>query len=326
MITRGVLFAALTATMVTSAMAQGAGTVSGRIVDEAAHPVIGARVELQPGARRVVSDEDGRFEMRNVATGTYTLLTQRIGYEPVSTPITVTTSGITPTIVLVAIPRVLDSVRIRERANNMRYSATVLDDAGTPIPDVAVVMEGVANTIRTDSGGHFVVTRKVHGALMIRMRKIGYAPYMGSFDMLAEREDTLRMSRLPQGLSAVQITEASGFGRDTFVYKDLDQRMRWRNHLSSVITREDLAKAGRESLCEVTGCGFRDCVILDGGGRTTMPPAAFFADQVEAIEVYPPGSDWSGTLASRGCRGGRSRTFVIWLRKDTLPKAPVRSP
>ena len=117
-----------------------------------------------------------------------------------------------------------------------------------------------------------MVTRKVHGALMIRMRKIGYAPYMGSFDMLAEREDTSRMSRLPQGLSAVQITEASGFGRDTFVYKDLDQRMRWRNHLSSVITREDLAKAGRESLCEVTGCGFRDCVILDGGGRTTMRP------------------------------------------------------
>jgi protocatechuate 3,4-dioxygenase beta subunit len=317
---------ALCATLAAPARGQGPASVIGRVVDAGGQAVVGARVELRPAMRRVVSDEEGRFEFRNVGPGTYTLFVQRIGYQPATMAVAVTESGANPTIVLVAIPRILDSVRIRERANSMRYAATVIDDMGTPVPDVAVVMEGVQNTVRTDSAGHFVVSRKVHGALMIRMRKIGFAPYLGSFEMLAEREDTLRMVRLPQGLSAVQITEASGFGRDTFVYKDLDQRMRWRNHLSSVITREDLAKAGRENLCQVTGCGFRDCIILDGRGKTSMPAAAFYADQVEAIEAYPPGSDWSGNLSSRGCGGGRGRTLVIWLRKDAVPKPPARSP
>ena len=176
------------------------------------------------------------------------------------------------------------------------------------------------NTIRTDSAGHFVAPRNVHGALMLRMRKMGYAAYLGSFEMLAAREDTLRMSRLPQSLSAVQITEESGFGRDTFVYRDLDQRMRWRSHLSDVITSEDLAKAGRESLCQVVGCRPIDCIILNGTRRTLMPAAAYYANDVSSIEVYPPGSDWSGSLAARGCRTGRGRTIVIWMRSDTTVK------
>lgn len=311
---------AVCATIASSARAQTAGAIVGRVVDAAAQPVPNALVELRPASRRAVTDNDGRFEFRNVAPGKYALVVHRIGYQPANAAIDVTGAGATPTIALVAIPRVLDSIRVLERANSMRYAATVLDDAGAPIPDVAVVLEGVVNTIRTDSAGHFVVPQNVHGALMLRMRKMGYAPYFGSFEMLAAREDTLLMRRLPQSLAAVQITEESGFGRDTFVYKDLDQRMRWRNHLSSVITSEDLAKAGRESLCQVVGCRDVDCIVLDGARRTLMPAAAYYADEVSSIEVYPPGSDWSGSLAARGCRSGRGRTIVIWMRKDLTSK------
>lgn len=301
------------------AFGQGAPAVAGHIVDQAGHAIPNALIELRPGSRRTASDNDGRFEFRGVAAGTYTIAVHRIGYQPANTTVDVTDAGAKPTITLVAIPRVLDSIRITERANNMRYAATVVDDAGTPVPDVAVVLEGVANNIRTDSAGHFVVPRNVHGALMLRMRKMGYAPYFGSFDMLASRQDTLRMSRLAQGLSAVQITEESGFGRDTFVYKDLDQRMRWRSHLSSLVTRDVLAKAGRENLCPLIGCPNSDCIILDGTRRTLMPTAAYYADEISSIEVYPPGSDWSGNLGARGCRSGRGRTLVIWLRKSTSP-------
>lgn len=307
------LFAASTA------LGQAATIIDGKIVDEGARPIAGARIELKPGSRRVVSDEDGRFEFRRVASGRYTLLVQRIGYRPRTIEIDVTTSGATPTIVLVAIPQQLDSVRVRERTNHMRYGATVLDDAGDPIPNVAVVVAGVENTIRTDSAGHFVVSKDVHGRLIVRMRKIGYGAYLGSLTMFAEREDTVRMSRLAQGLSAMQITEASGFGRDTFVYKDLDQRMRWRSHQSSVMSREDLTRLGRGSLCPGCGDARHPCVILNGERATAMPLASFFADQVEAVEIYPPKSDWSGNLAARGCRG--VLTWVVWLRKDTT-RAP----
>jgi hypothetical protein len=79
-------------------------------------------------------------------------------------------------------------------------------------------------------------------------------------------------------------------------------------------------RAGRSSLCTVVGCRFSDCTIIDGTRNNLMPVAAYYADQVETVEVYPPGSDWSGSLAPRGCSGGRGRILVIWMRKDTVVK------
>jgi hypothetical protein len=340
----------------TTVLGQATGGIRGRVIDENAQPVAGAQVELKPGSRRTVSDEDGRFTFRNLTSGTWTIDVRRIGYRALSTQVSVADSDATPAITLVAIPQILDSVRIRERASALRYSATVLDDAGRPVPDVAVMVAGVDNKIRTDSAGHFVVPKMVRGTLMIRMRKIGYSAYFGTLRMLAEREDTLRMSRLAQTLSAVQILEESGFGHDTFVYRDLDQRMRWRNHQSGVISREELDAQGRVQLCTAlsftpTGgkYGVRcegACVILNGEERTLMPVAAFYADQVESVEYYPPKSDWSGNLGARGCnqasawtRGGRTTVqlstrgpqvargpapqlpvLVIWMRKEGAPK------
>jgi hypothetical protein len=303
-----------------SALSQGAPGIAGRVADENGRPVVGARIELRSTQRRVVSDDEGRFEFRNVAPGKYSLFAQRIGYRPSTVDVVVTESGASPTIVLVSIPLVLDSIRIRERGSGMRYSALVLDDNGTPIPDVAVVVPGIENTIRTDSAGQFAISKKVHGAILIRMRKIGYAAYFGSLNMYSDRADTLRMARLSQNLTPVQITEASGFGRDTFVYKDLDQRMRWKTHLAGILTTEDLAKAGRANLCQVVGCANSDCVILNGNGRTLMPAAAYYADQVSTIEIFPPKSDWSHNLEARGCYNSRGRTLVIWMKKDSVAK------
>ena len=312
----------------TTALGQVSIGIDGRIVDEGARPIVGARVELMPGSRRVVSNEDGRFSFRNVEPGSYVVGAQRIGYEPSTARVEVTTSGSTTTIVLKTIPRILDSVRITERESPNRFSATVLDEGGHPVPDVAVTVEGISGTLRTDSSGHFIASKEVHGTVVIRMRKIGYAAYLGSIRMLATRDDTLRMSRLAQGLSAIQITEASGFGRDTFAYKELDQRMRWRDHQSAVVSREELNELGRLNLCSGLsftptgsrygagrGCG-NSCVILNGGSGVALPARAYYADQVEMVEYYPPRSDWSGSLAARGC-GGRNPTLVIWLRADT---------
>jgi hypothetical protein len=304
-----------------SALSQGAPAISGRVADDNGRAVAGARIELRPTGRRVVSDDDGHFEFRNVASGKYSLFAQRIGYQPRNIDIAVSESGASTTIVLVSIPQLLDSIRIRERGSGMHYSALVLDDNGTPIPDVAVVVPGIENTIRTDSDGRFAVSKKVHGAILIRMRKIGYAAYFGSLNMYSDRADTLRMARLSQRLTPVQITEASGFGRDTFVYKDLDQRMRWKTHLVGIMTTEDLAKAGRANLCQVIGCTNSDCIILNGNARTLMPVNAYYADQVSTIEIFPPKSDWSHNLEARGCYTARGRTLVIWMKKDTTAKS-----
>ena len=323
---RAITLVAATLVVATAVRGQTAGSIDGRIVDERARPIAGARVELTPGSRRIVSDEGGGFRFLNVTPGTYLLVVQRIGYRPSSLRVDVPASGANPTIVLIAIPQVLDSVRVRERAAPNRFSGTVLDDVGLPVPDVAVTVEGITGTLRTDSSGHFVVPKEVHGMLIIRMRKIGYGAFLGSLRMIASRDDTLRMSRLAQNLSAVQVNEASGFGRDTFVYKDLDQRMRWRSHQSGVVSREELNTVGRLNLCDAFGfmptgsryhISCRACVILNGERGTSMPARAFFADEVEMVEYFPPKSDWSGNLAARGCVGA---TLVSWLRKDTARK------
>ena len=315
-----------------SAMAvrgQSSGEITGRAVDESGRPIAGVRLELHPGSQRVASEEDGRFTFRGVALGKYSLVARRIGYQLLTTQVEVTASAATPTIILVAIPRVLDSVRILERAAVNRFSAIVLDDRGAPVTDASVVVEGISNTLHTDSLGRFEVPKQVHGTLVIRMRKMGYRAYLGSLRMLATRADTLRMSRLAQSLSAVQITEASGFGRDTFVYKDLDQRMRWKTTQAAVISRDELSAMGRLNICTAlwftpTGSRYgagamcaKACVILNGVARPGMPANAYYSDQLEMVEYYPPKSDWSNSLAARGC-GGTGSTLVIWMRKDSV--------
>jgi len=313
--------------------AQLARAIKGRVVDDGGRPIVGARVELSPGSRVTVSDDNGSFMFLNVSPTSYILGVRRIGYQAQSTSVDVAARDATPTIVLRSIPQILDSIRIRERSSGLRYSATVLDEAGLPVAGVAVMVAGIDNDIRTDSTGRFIVPKSVRGTLMIRMRKIGYGAYFGTLRMLADREDTLRMARLAQNLAPVQVLDASGFGRDTFVFKDLDERMRWRNHQSGVISREELDQQGRVSLCTAvrstpTGAryGFRcsgfACVILNGEHRTLLPPSSLYADQVESVEYYPPGSDWSGTAFSRDCPDTRrSDVLVIWLRKDQ-PRTP----
>jgi protocatechuate 3,4-dioxygenase beta subunit len=82
---RGILLAgALCAFAMPVAFAQ-TGTVQGTVVDSAtAAPLPLVRVELQNGAVRSVTmtDEHGRFRLRNVPPGMASVRVTRIGYRP----------------------------------------------------------------------------------------------------------------------------------------------------------------------------------------------------------------------------------------------------
>jgi hypothetical protein len=59
------------------------------------------------------------------------------------------------------------------------------------------------------------------------------------------------------------------------------------------------------------------CVIINGDrALKDWPLTAFFADEVEAVEVYPPKSDVSGTLEPRGCDPAK-QVYVIWMRANS---------
>jgi iron complex outermembrane receptor protein len=91
---------ALTLAAARVAAAQGpvpAGALGGRVVDQAGAPVRHAQVvarEDRTGAERGAAvGADGRYTLRPLATGTYTLRVRAVGYQPVTRPLVALAAG-----------------------------------------------------------------------------------------------------------------------------------------------------------------------------------------------------------------------------------------
>jgi hypothetical protein len=316
--------------------------IRGRIRDENNRPVSFAQVHLVPedrqgptDERRVVADRNGEFVLGALRTGAYELGLRRIGFEPTQVKVHVPSEEGWIPITMRSLPRILDSVLIRERASVLRYTGIVLDDFDQPVTDAEVIAAGASDHgIRTNSEGHFRLLKPQKGTIVLRIRKFRYAPYFGSLTLQAEREDTLRMMRHATDLPEAYIRAESGFGRDTFAYAELDARMRWKLSSAAIASREDLDRHAELDLCQALmrlpaggkmrlterGCSTLRCMIVDGLQPTLRPLYVFKASEVEAFEYHE--KDWTGSLASRmqdwgmECRGSRDRGgLVIWLRR-----------
>src|SRR5215471_14983567 len=66
------------------------GAISGRVMDSSHAVLQGARVELTPGKRTVVSDAQGQFTIYGLDPGQYTLSVSYVGFEPFSQQLEVT--------------------------------------------------------------------------------------------------------------------------------------------------------------------------------------------------------------------------------------------
>jgi hypothetical protein len=345
--------------------AQAVGELRGKVVDQAGRAIENAEVELLPGSLHAITLDDGRFAISNVRVGVYVLSARRIGYEP--TDVNVAVSGdstVTFTITLVTISAQLDAIHIREKAGEIQYSGVVLDQFDVPVAEAEVVAVGINSQLKTDGMGRFTVPKLGKGTLAVRIRKVGYSAYFGSFRILAERADTIRMSRLAASLTPVEINELSGFGRDYWAYREMQQRQTWKNAMNGAISREELAQHGTENLCDAlpgtpSGATLSMpmdpwCKLLPKGEKTILVDGVrcvhgllsdYPAADVEFVEYYSVttklvGSKPFGTIAKQ--RGpllaaddmsGSLRAhqcdapppvYVIWLRHDTLKATPTR--
>jgi TonB-dependent starch-binding outer membrane protein SusC len=71
--------------------AQGSGTITGRVIDQASQqPVVGARVLLVGTVRTAQTDQDGRYRITGVPAGTYQVSVRRVGFGLASQRVTVT--------------------------------------------------------------------------------------------------------------------------------------------------------------------------------------------------------------------------------------------
>ena len=145
------------------------GIIDARIVDQAGRGIAGAQATLAPPGRHGVTDDEGLVQFADLGPGIYTLSVRRIGFEPKSARVELsalsrdTVARIT--ITMVAIPRLLDSVRVTERVSGLRYSAVVLDQYDRPVPGAEVIAMGIKSDVITDSAGHFSIGRIGRGAV-----------------------------------------------------------------------------------------------------------------------------------------------------------------
>ena len=329
---------ALLALLAAPGVAQTSQRVAGRAIDTDGQPVVGARIVLEPSGRSTVSEDNGAFSFAAVTAGSYRLAGMRIGYKPAAVAVDVRSgSDISVVLVFTPIPVLLDSVRVRERMSGSRYDLVVVNDFGDPVPGADVEFFTTTSRTKTDSLGRTRAITTVRGTFVVRVRKIGYAPVFKTVRLLGDRDDTVHIQRIAQLLAAAQVLERSGFGSDTFVFRDFAARMRWRGTQSGVISRDELDAQGRTNLCDAmraTPTGAKlgllctgAPILIDGVRQSCNPLSSFYADQVEAVEYYPPGTDWSGSLGVRvpGACGGRTVNrssrpsrqaggFVIWMR------------
>ena len=342
------------------ASAQTVGAIRGTVVDQSGRAVENAQVALTPGSRNVITLDDGHFVITNIPPGVYTLAVRRIGYEPATKRVGVRDSTTTVTVWLTANAAQLDAIHVEEKSVGLRYSAVVLDQHDVPVVGAEVAAMGINDQLETDSLGHFTVPKLGKGTLMLRIRKMGYAVYFNSFRILADRADTIRMPRLAQSLAAVVVKEQSGYGHDEMAYKELAKRARWNKAMGGMISREELAQQGPVNLCEaipLTPSGnqrvpisqetcllssFR--VLLNGMLCQQRKLTEFTADEVEAIEYYPPTptdalsakaagaggdspppvyySDMRAALAAQSCP---APVFVVWMRPEVQPAQQIRA-
>ena len=152
----------------------------------------------------------------------------------------------------------------------------------------------------------------------------------------------LRMDSLATKLSSTKRATFSGIGNSVdFTWKETQQRIAMRGSHAIVVPREELApfddyplneslrrtKTGAMEATELNALGSQACVLLNGKntvGSTSL--STFRTEEVEFVELYPPGSELSGSAArymrASGCRRVKVPSsfttgifyVVVWLR------------
>jgi len=338
----GAVAALLGAALGVSALAQEKPNVRGVVTSPAGLPLEGVDVRIDGAPMSTRTNERGLFRFVNAPKGIQTLRFRRIGFLPAVLPVRVPETSDTLEVRMVASPSMLDTVQVTAHLNVL--AGVVLDAKNRPVPGAMVDLIGTRNAeTTTDATGRFTFTSVKSGMIVVRARKVGYEMAMHSMLLEDWRGLVLRMDTLSSRLRAARQAEISGIGNSVeFVWKETQQRIAMHGGRAIVVTREDLAPFSDLSLgealrytpaaaavaTELYAAAGNVCVLKDGRflvGSTTLD--LYEARDVDFVELYPPGSEASGSVArytrDGGCRSvrvpGQSRSrgpfyAVIWMR------------
>jgi hypothetical protein len=180
------------------------------------------------------------------------------------------------------------------------------------------------------------------GTVLLRARKLGFTPTTTSLALGDWRGIVIHMEPLDYNLKGADLENASGIGNNaTFVWTETKQRITTRGAHAIIVPREELApfddypldqaikrtKTGSTEAADLNAAGGNICVLLNG--KNTVGPSTlgnFKTNDVEFVELYPPGTETSGSAArylrAAGCRRVQTPSVfssgifyaVVWLR------------
>lgn len=302
--------------------------------------IAGVEVRVEGTSLVTRTDQSGKFAFTKAPKGPQLITTRLLGYLPARTETRVPTTE-AEEITMLPTPRNLDTVRVKGSVNVL--AGIVVDHKDQPVAGATVEMLSGTNTSETtDSTGWFTFTSAKSGSVLVRARKLGFAPLTTSIDLDDWRGLVLHMEPLDVNITGSRLDDLSGFGNTyKFVWTETQQRLSQRGSHAIVVPREELApyddyplgqaikrtKTGAMQTSDLNAAGGNICVLLNG--KNTVGPSTlenFRTAEVEFVELYPPGTETSGSvqkyLRSSGCR--RVQTpgsftagvyyAVVWLK------------
>jgi hypothetical protein len=191
----------------------------------------------------------------------------------------------------------LDPILVAARWTGVRG---IVGDARriSPLAGARVRLLGSEVASGSDTLGNFALPVRGGRDLLLRVERAGYTTRIMSVSV--PKEGYVQLD--------VPLDTVAEPARDTYIWRDLDQRLKYATPRAVLVSRQEIAGTEAVSLgaaltavASVNDRGVvinrRACVFVNGVARPGFPVDAILAADVEFVEAYPPGTDLTRTLA-----------------------------
>lgn len=299
----------------------GQSQLVGTVTDLTGKPLAEVQVNISALKKATTTDAQGRYRIDGLKADSVLVLFRRIGSRLRSVSVQLVPGENQVNVELEEMPQRLDAAITKVEQTGV--FGVIGDTAFNILVRAQVTLAGKNGDKLTDSTGAFFFDPVRPGANLLEVRARGFKPRIVSFDMAKKGGSKLAvwLTPLRLGLTDRQISRESDF--DNFLKSDLayfDRRQRWKTTKAGVSSREEMSRyAPHMSLGDAVqflpsmtmkgiraksaGVGIIFCAVVDGIVRADPSGNIldwYTTDEVETLEIYPPNSEWSNSIASPG--------------------------